>query len=362
MSIQLRNIRKTFGSFTALGDVSLDFGSGELVALLGPSGCGKTTLLRIIAGLEAADSGRVLFDGEDASGTHVRERQVGFVFQHYALFRHMTVFDNVAFGQRVKPRKLRPPESEIRRKVMELLELVQLARFADRFPPQLSGGQQQRTALARALAVQPRVLLLDEPFGALDARVRKDLRRWLRKLHDELHITSVFVTHDQEEALEVADRVVLMDHGRVEQVGTPHEVYERPATPFVFGFLGAVNRFSGRAEGATLRVGATALTHDASGLAAGAAALGFARPHEIDIVAGPGGDRGVAARVTRVLGFGANPRVELAGDDGQHYEVELGRDRIASLQLRPAQPVHLVPRRLSVFADPQHATPGEAAR
>ncbi|HRI17005.1 MAG TPA: sulfate ABC transporter ATP-binding protein [Burkholderiaceae bacterium] len=353
MSIQVRNIRKTFGDFTALGDVSLDFPTGELVALLGPSGCGKTTLLRIIAGLETADSGRVLLDGEDASDTHVRERQVGFVFQHYALFRHMTVFDNVAFGQRVKPRKLRPSEAEIKRKVMELLDLVQLAHFADRFPPQLSGGQRQRIALARALAVQPRVLLLDEPFGALDAQVRKELRRWLRKLHDELHITSVFVTHDQEEALEVADRVVLMDHGRVEQVGTPHEVYERPATPFVYGFLGAVNRFSGQLDGTnTLRVGADRLAHDTPGLAAGVPALGFARPHELEIVDGAR-DLGVEAQVTRVLGFGANPRVELTGADGQHYEVELSRERIAALGLQPAQAVRLLPSRLSVFADPR---------
>ena len=352
MSIQLRKIRKTFGSFTALGDVSLDFGSGELVALLGPSGCGKTTLLRIIAGLEAADSGRVLFDGEDASGTHVRERQVDFVFQHYALFRHMTVFDNVAFGQRVKPRKRRPTEAEVKRQVMELLDLVQLAPLADRFPPQLSGGQRQRIALARALAVKPRVLLLDEPFGALDAQVRKELRRWLRNLHDELHITSVFVTHDQEEALEVADRVVLMDHGRIEQVGTPHEVYECPATPFVYGFLGAVNRFTGQLDGAkTLRVGADRLAHDTPGLAAGMPALGFARPHELEIVVDGGRDVGVEAQVTRVLGFGANPRVELTGADGQHYEVELSRERIAALGLRPAQAVRLVPSRLSVFAD-----------
>jgi len=362
MSIQVRNIRKTFDGFTALGGVSLDFPTGELVALLGPSGCGKTTLLRIIAGLETADSGQVLLDGEDASNTHVRERQVGFVFQHYALFRHMTVFDNVAFGLRVKPRKLRSSEAEIKRMVMELLELVQLAHFTDRFPPQLSGGQRQRIALARALAVQPRVLLLDEPFGALDAQVRKELRRWLRRLQDELRITSVFVTHDQEEALEVADRVVLMDHGVVEQVGTPHEVYERPATPFVFGFLGAVNRFAGRADGATLRVGADTLAHDAQGLAAGAPVLGFARPYELQIVVDPAHGFGVEAQVTRVLDFGANPRVELTGSEGQHYEVEMSRQRIASLRLQPAQPVRLVPSRLSVFADQQRLAPREAAR
>jgi len=348
MSIQVKNIHKSFGNFTALGDVSLDFPSGELVALLGPSGCGKTTLLRIIAGLETADRGQVLLDGEDASDTHVRERQVGFVFQHYALFRHMTVFDNVAFGLRVKPRKLRPSDAEIKRKVHELLNLVQLDVLADRFPPQLSGGQRQRIALARALAVEPRVLLLDEPFGALDAQVRKELRRWLRRLHDELHITSLFVTHDQEEALEVADRVVLMDHGRVEQVGSPSEVYEHPATPFVYGFLGAVNRFSGRVEGDHLRVGGQALPHGSAGLTQGATALGFARPHELGIATAQVSS-GIEARVGRVLNFGAASRVELVGVDGQHYEVELARERADALALRADQRVWLVPQRLSVF-------------
>ena len=247
MSIQVRNIHKSFGNFTALGDVSLDFASGELVALLGPSGCGKTTLLRIIAGLETADRGEVLLDGEDASDTHVRERQVGFVFQHYALFRHMTVFENVAFGLRVKPRKLRPSEADIRRKVHELLNLVQLDWLADRFPPQLSGGQRQRIALARALAVEPRVLLLDEPFGALDAQVRKELRRWLRRLHDEFEITSLFVTHDQDEALDVADRIVVINRGRIEQVVASHELEGHPASPFVSEFLGGSSRCVARA-------------------------------------------------------------------------------------------------------------------
>src|SRR3990167_4785685 len=245
MSIQVQNIQKHFGSFVALDKVSLDFPSGELVALLGPSGCGKTTLLRIIAGLEQADAGNVLLDGEDASSTHVRERQVGFVFQHYALFKHMTVFDNVAFGMRMKPRNVRPSETQIKQKVHDLLNLVQLDWLADRFPAQLSGGQRQRIALARALAVEPRVLLLDEPFGALDAKVRKELRRWLRRLHDDLHITSIFVTHDQEEAMEVADRVVVMSNGRIEQIGTPEEVYKHPANAFVYDFLGNYNEFDG---------------------------------------------------------------------------------------------------------------------
>ncbi|HWV08394.1 MAG TPA: sulfate ABC transporter ATP-binding protein, partial [Pseudomonas sp.] len=246
MSIEIRNVTKNFGSFSALNNVSLDVPSGELVALLGPSGCGKTTLLRIIAGLESPDSGNILFHGNDTTERDVLERQVGFVFQHYALFRHITVFENVAFGLRVRPRATRPSNDEIKRRVHELLELVQLDWLADRYPPQLSGGQRQRIALARALAVEPRVLLLDEPFGALDAKVRKDLRRWLRRLHDELHITSVFVTHDQEEALEVADRIVVMNHGNVEQIGSPQAVYDDPASPFVYKFLGNVNLFHSR--------------------------------------------------------------------------------------------------------------------
>ncbi|MDA0190962.1 MAG: sulfate ABC transporter ATP-binding protein [Proteobacteria bacterium] len=355
MSIQVRNIHKQFGSFTALDDISLDFPTGELVALLGPSGCGKTTLLRIIAGLEQADSGQVLLEGDDASGTHVRERQVGFVFQHYALFKHMTVFDNVAFGMRMKPRKERPSEAKIREKVHELLTLVQLDWLADRFPSQLSGGQRQRIALARALAVEPRVLLLDEPFGALDAKVRKELRRWLRKLHDELHITSIFVTHDQEEALEVADRVVLMDHGKVEQVGTPEEVYRHPATPFVYGFLGSVNLFHGRVEGETVRVGDDAelvLPHEANELSHGAEVVAFARPHELDIVTDPQSTEGIAARVSRVLSFGVTARVELDGvngSTGQHFEVEITREQALALHLVDGQQVRLVPSRLKVF-------------
>jgi len=241
MSIEVKNIHKAFGNFVALDNISLDFPTGELVALLGPSGCGKTTLLRIIAGLEQADSGQVLLEGEDASATHVRERQVGFVFQHYALFKHMTVFDNVAFGMRMKPRAQRPSAAKIRDKVHELLNLVQLDWLADRFPAQLSGGQRQRIALARALAVEPRVLLLDEPFGALDAKVRKELRRWLRRLHDELHITSIFVTHDQEEALVLSDRIVLMNGGNIVQSGDAETLYTAPADAFAAGFIGNYN-------------------------------------------------------------------------------------------------------------------------
>ncbi|WP_281983450.1 sulfate/molybdate ABC transporter ATP-binding protein [Azonexus hydrophilus] len=352
MSIQVKNIHKQFGAFTALDDITLDFPTGELVALLGPSGCGKTTLLRIIAGLEQADSGQVLLDGDDASSTHVRERQVGFVFQHYALFKHMTVFDNVAFGMRMKPRGQRPSEAKIKDKVHELLNLVQLDWLADRFPSQLSGGQRQRIALARALAVEPRVLLLDEPFGALDAKVRKELRRWLRKLHDELHITSIFVTHDQEEALEVADRVVLMDHGKVEQIGTPEEVYRHPATPFVYGFLGSVNFFHGRVEGEAVRVGDDTLPHEPHDFDHGAEVVAFARPHELDIDTDPASTAGIAARINRVLAFGVTARVELDGingSSGQHFEVELTRERVSELGLKDGQAVRLVPFRLKVF-------------
>jgi sulfate transport system ATP-binding protein len=361
MSIEVRGIRKTFGSFVALDNVSLDFPTGQLVALLGPSGCGKTTLLRIIAGLDYADQGSIILDGEDASGTHVRERQVGFVFQHYALFRHMTVFDNVAFGLRVKPRRHRLPEREIKKNVNELLELVQLGWLADRYPSQLSGGQRQRVALARALAVRPRVLLLDEPFGALDAKVRKELRRWLRRLHDELHITSLFVTHDQDEAIELADRLVLMNKGKVEQTGTVREVYARPATPFVYSFLGAVNKFSGRVDGDYLRVNGNVMPIAGGGGVNGSDVVAFARPHELDIVAADRGDAlGVPATVSRILDVGAVARVELSGPayqangtgkpaEPQFFEVELSAQKLSELNLAAGQPVRLVSSRLRVF-------------
>jgi sulfate transport system ATP-binding protein len=254
-NIELRGITKSFDDFKALRDVSVMVSTGELVALLGPSGSGKTTLLRIIAGLELPDGGAVLFDGEEVTHRHASDRRVGFVFQHYALFRHMTVFENVAFGLRVKPRRERLSRPALVARVHGLLSLVQLDPLAQRYPAQLSGGQRQRVALARALAVQPEILLLDEPFGALDAKVRQELRRWLRRLHDEIGITSVFVTHDQEEALELADRVVVMREGCVEQVGTPEEVYEHPATPFVYRFLGSVNLFHGRVEGDKIHFG-----------------------------------------------------------------------------------------------------------
>jgi sulfate transport system ATP-binding protein len=354
MSIEVQGISKAFGRFVALDGISLEFPTGELIGLLGPSGCGKTTLLRIIAGLERADCGRVLFDGHDASDRDVRERQVGFVFQHYALFRHMSVFENVAFGMRVKPRKLRPPEAVVRKRVRELLDLVQLGWLSHRYPPQLSGGQRQRVALARALAVEPRVLLLDEPFGSLDAKVRKELRQWLRRLHDDLHITSLFVTHDQDEAMEVADRIVLMNKGRVEQTGLTQEVYEHPATAFACSFLGAVNQLPGRVEGDTLRVGDAAVPLAERTAAHGEDVVAFARPHELDIVVD--GDLGLPASVQRVLVSGAVARVELTarvGTNGtaepQRFEVEITRDRLAQLDLQPGQAVRLTSSRLKVF-------------
>ncbi len=352
MSIEVRDIEKRFGSFTALDRVSLEFPSGELVALLGPSGCGKTTLLRVIAGLEVADSGSVLFHGEDASLQDVRERQVGFVFQHYALFRHMTVFENVAFGLRVKPRRERPTNEAIERKVHELLGLVQLDWLADRFPHQLSGGQRQRIALARALAVEPKVLLLDEPFGALDAKVRKELRRWLRRLHDDLHITSIFVTHDQEEALEVADRVVLMNKGKVEQIGTPEEVYDHPASPFVYSFLGTVNVFHGRAGGGQVDLGPVSIDSPEHAGAEDAPAVAYSRPHEIEIERYSPGLAGIPVQLNRVLLVGPTARLELEREDSaQIIEAELPAERARHLNLRQGETLLIRPRKMQVFVE-----------
>jgi len=352
MSIEVRNIGKRFGDFVALDNVSLNFPTGELTALLGPSGCGKTTLLRVIAGLEQLDHGQVILDGEDASVRHVRERQVGFVFQHYALFKHMSVFENIAFGLRVKPRHLRPSEQAIREKVMQLLSLVQLDWLADRYPSQLSGGQRQRIALARALAVEPRVLLLDEPFGALDAKVRKELRRWLRRLHDELHVTSIFVTHDQEEALEVADRVVLMNRGKVEQVGAPDEVYNHPATPFVYGFLGNVNLFHGRVHEGVLAAGDATLPVPDHSHARDASGVGYVRPHELDITPfTPDGD-GIVAELKRVHAIGPLAQLELErSDDHSLIEAVLPTDQFAQLNLKPGARVRVKPKHVRVFLD-----------
>ena len=340
MSIEVRNLNKRFGKTVVCDNLNLDIPSGELVALLGPSGSGKTSLLRIIAGLERPDSGSVLFHGADATFDDVRDRNVGFVFQHYALFGHMSIFENVAFGLRVRPKATRPSEAEIREKVMELLKLVQLDWLSDRYPHQLSGGQRQRIALARALAVEPKVLLLDEPFGALDAKVRKELRRWLRRLHDEMHITSVFVTHDQDEAMEVADRVVVMNLGRIEQDGPPDEVYDRPATPFVLQFLGDVNLFHGR------------FGHSPGGNT-DPADVSYVRPHELEIVA-EAAQGTLAVSLSQALTVGPRTRIEFKRlDDGSYVDVEMARSDYTALRdkldLRTGSQVYLKPRRVTRF-------------
>jgi sulfate/thiosulfate transport system ATP-binding protein len=350
MSIEIKDINKTFGAFQALKGVSLKVQTGELVALLGPSGSGKTTLLRIIAGLEVPDegSGAVLFHDEDMTARDVGERKVGFVFQHYALFRHMTVFQNVAFGLKVRPRRLRPSRQEIQTRVTDLLRLVQIEGLAQRYPSQLSGGQRQRVALARALAVEPKVLLLDEPFGALDAKVRRELRRWLRKLHDEVHITSVFVTHDQEEALEVADRIAVMNEGRVEQVGTPEEVYERPATPFVYNFLGNVNLFHGRVDQGLLKIGDHEVATSAS---PSSSAVAFVRPHDVEISRTGNGDS-IPARVDHVTFAGPFVQVQLFRRDNQQpIEAALTRDVYRDLGLKAGEDVYVKLRNARVFED-----------
>ena len=360
MSIAVKNIGKRFGNFVALDNVSLDFPTGELTALLGPSGCGKTTLLRLIAGLEQPDQGQVILDGEDASQRDVRERQVGFVFQHYALFRHMSVFDNIAFGLRVKPRALRPSKEEIHDKVMRLLSLVQLDWLADRYPSQLSGGQRQRIALARALAVEPRVLLLDEPFGALDAKVRKELRRWLRRLHDDLHVTSIFVTHDQEEALEVADRVVLMNSGRVEQIGSPQQVWDHPASPFVYGFLGDVNLFHGRAHEGEMLIGgdnAVSLNSPEHQHVQDSKAFAYVRPHDIEVKRYSTGDAGIKAKLTRAIVVGPIARLEFEPVDHHDFakdtviEAQLSALLFAEQQYKEGETLVLTPRKARIFVE-----------
>jgi len=348
MSIEVRAVTKSFGSFVAVNDVSLTVPTGELVALLGPSGSGKTSLLRIIAGLERADAGQVLFEGEDATARDVRHRGVGFVFQHYALFRHMSVFENVAFGLRVRPAARRPPEAEIRRKVTDLLKLVQLDWLGDRYPSQLSGGQRQRVALARALAVEPKVLLLDEPFGSLDAKVRQELRRWLRRLHDEIRVTSVFVTHDQEEALEVSDRIVVMNHGRVEQIGTPQEVFDHPATSFVMGFLGSVNIFHGRAEDGRAHLGELSVDYPAHDGAGPRPVQAFARPYDLDLAREAAGD-GFWATLRHVNPAGAVIKLELEDGETRLVQVETTRERYEALHPNAGERLYVKARQVRIF-------------
>ena len=346
VGISVKNVTKRFGNFVALDNVSLEVPDGSLLALLGPSGSGKTTLLRIISGLDVPDDGTILYQEEDATRRSARDRNVGFVFQHYALFRHMSVFENVAFGLRVR----RWPEAKIKERVHELLRLVQLDNLGPQAPSQLSGGQRQRVALARALAAQPKVLLLDEPFGALDAKVRQELRQWLRKLHDEIHVTSVFVTHDQEEAFEVSDRVVVMNRGRIEQQGTPQEVFDHPANAFVMDFLGNVNVFHGRIEGGRALLGSFEVAypdypHDES-----KAITAYVRPHELEIDRLPRGASSLKAEVLRINPTGSAVKVELfAKDFGLPLNVELGRERYEQLQLKTGEKVFVFPKNVRVF-------------
>jgi sulfate transport system ATP-binding protein len=347
VGIVVKNLTKRFGRFQAVDGVSFEVPSGQLVALLGPSGSGKSTILRIIAGLEPADSGDVELTGEDATNLPVQERGVGFVFQHYALFRHMTIRQNVAFGLEVQ--KPRPSQRLIRERVDELLNLVQLHGYAERYPSQLSGGQRQRVALARALAPRPKVLLLDEPFGALDAKVRDELRTWLRKLHDEVHVTSLFVTHDQQEAFEVADQIIVLNRGKVEQMGAPQELYEHPATPFVTEFLGSVN---------VLKV-ETVLGMDVFGdedplpLAIpgenGDSAAVYVRPHDFDIARERNGRPAWSARIRRLVPLGGLVRLDLILLDGTSLNVQLTRERCLQLALADGEDVYVTPKDLKVF-------------
>ncbi|MGB1202941.1 MAG: sulfate/molybdate ABC transporter ATP-binding protein, partial [Alloalcanivorax venustensis] len=328
MSIRVDGIRKTFGGFAALDDISLNVPQGELVGLLGPSGSGKTTLLRIIAGLEKPDRGRVLFNERDVTTLDVRRRKVGFVFQQYALFRHLTVADNVAFGLRMLPRGERPGRDAVRARVRELLELVQMDTMAGRYPAQLSGGQKQRVALARALALEPEVLLLDEPFGALDAKVRKELRRWLRHLHEQISVTSIFVTHDQEEAMEVSDQVVVMSQGHIEQIGSPLTVYEQPASRFVFDFLGHINALEGLYDGAVWQSGEARLRLDTHGACPDGALTLYLRPHEATLAKAPVEHAHLPVKLAARSVFGGTVTLELEprGWGAGVLEVELDRD------------------------------------
>lgn len=348
MSIRVDGIRKTFGGFAALNDISLNVPQGELVGLLGPSGSGKTTLLRIIAGLEKPDRGRVLFNDRDVTDLDVRRRKVGFVFQQYALFRHLTVADNVAFGLRMLPRAERPDRDAVRARVRELLELVQMDTMAGRYPAQLSGGQKQRVALARALALEPEVLLLDEPFGALDAKVRKELRRWLRHLHEQIPVTSIFVTHDQEEAMEVSDQVVVMSQGHIEQTGSPLTVYEQPASRFVFDFLGHINTLEGLYDGAVWRSGEARLRLDTRGACPDGTLTLYLRPHEATLAKAPLDHAHLPVKLAARSVFGGTVTLELEprGWGAGVLEVELDRDTWAALAPDRDETLYLLPRSL----------------
>jgi sulfate transport system ATP-binding protein len=349
MSIIIENVTKYYGSYQALRNIDLEIKSGELVALLGPSGSGKTSLLRIIAGLEQAENGKILFNEENYTHKHVKDRNVGFVFQHYALFRNMTIFDNIAYGLKVRPRKTRPSKEVIEQKVTELLQLVKLEGYKDRYPTQLSGGQRQRVALARALAVEPNILLLDEPFGALDAKVRKELRRWLRRLHDEFNVTSVFVTHDQEEAMDVADRVVIMNEGKIEQIGTPEEVYDHPENPFVYDFLGSVNLFKGNVHKGKLVTGNVEMNAPGSEDGAG---TGYVRAHNFIIEREPAEKDSIASIIDHIHTIGPIVRIEVIRQDtNEPLEIELTKEQYMNLEISKGERVFVRPKELKVFVD-----------
>ena len=349
MSIIIENVTKYYGSYQALRNIDLEIKSGELVALLGPSGSGKTSLLRIIAGLEQAENGKILFNEENYTHKHVKDRNVGFVFQHYALFRNMTIFDNIAYGLKVRPRKIRPSKEVIAQKVTELLQLVKLEGYKDRYPAQLSGGQRQRVALARALAVEPNILLLDEPFGALDAKVRKELRRWLRRLHDEFNVTSVFVTHDQEEAMDVADRVVIMNEGKIEQIGTPEEVYDHPGNPFVYDFLGSVNHFKGNVHQGKLVTGNVEMNAPGSEDGAG---TGYVRAHNFIIEREPTEKDSIASIIEHIHTIGPIVRIEVIRQDtNEPLEIELTKEQYLNLEISKGERVFVRPKELKVFVD-----------
>ncbi|HEY3760350.1 MAG TPA: sulfate ABC transporter ATP-binding protein [Verrucomicrobiae bacterium] len=354
MSVEVKNITKKFGDYVALEKVNLKVESGELVALLGPSGSGKTTLLRVIAGLEFPDpnGSQVLFYGQDVTKIPASERKAGFAFQHYALFRHLSVFENIAFGLRVRPKSTRPSESKIRERVSELLKLIQLEPFGKRFPAQLSGGQRQRVALARALAVEPKVLLLDEPFGALDAKVRRELRRWLRQLHQEIHITTLFVTHDQEEALEVADRVAILRDGKIEQIGTPEEIYDHPATPFVYDFLGNVNLFSGRVHEGEVKIGESKFNVPETAGETEADTVAFVRPHDIRITREANGHKTFPARVIHFNAAGPLANLELERmDGGGPFSAQLSKEEFSQLQPKVGEEVFVELKNVKIFSE-----------
>jgi sulfate/thiosulfate transport system ATP-binding protein len=346
MSITVKNVTKRFGNFLALDDVNLEVPGGSLLALLGPSGSGKTTLLRIISGLEVADEGSILYQEEDVTSAAVRERNVGFVFQHYALFRHMNVFDNVAFGLKVR----KAGKEHTRQRVQELLRLVQLEGLERSLPSQLSGGQRQRVALARALAAEPKVLLLDEPFGALDAKVRQELRQWLRRLHDELHVTSVFVTHDQEEAFEVSDRVVIMSQGRIEQVGTPAEIFENPANPFVMDFLGNVNVFHGHVQDGRAKLGSLDIAAPEYGGSEERAATAFIRSHELEILKTKNGRPSLEAKVVHINPARPVVKVRVYSEAfGVVLNIDVSWEKYAELRIQSGDTVHVAPRQVRLF-------------